>query len=342
MSPRIAIAQRKRRLPALVKNRIATSFGDIAYLETGRAGRPPVLLVHGIPTSSFLWRHVLRFLQNDFHCYAPDLMGLGDTEVNPARARFDMDAQGEMLLELMTALGHETFAIVCHDQGGAATQYIAAHVPERLTALVLTNCVCYDNWPVPLIRRLQRMARRRRLSELLSRIGISEWLETTQRFSSFRRGVHDPTKLGNEAIREYLRPMTTRAGRERFRQFLLAGDPSYTQRSVPGLRQFDKPTLVAWAADDRFLSPSWGRQLYEDIPGATQFEVVPFCGHFWQEERPAEISSLIREFLLSAIGTADGAQADTGPPAAAGPACAPTRSGKRSQRLAVIDAEKGR
>ena len=65
--------------PAIEKSFVRTSFGNIAYLETGSAGKPPVLFVHGIPTSSYLWRHVLRFLQNDFHCYAPDLMGLGDT-----------------------------------------------------------------------------------------------------------------------------------------------------------------------------------------------------------------------------------------------------------------------
>ena len=70
--------------PALEKKFAPLSFGDIAYLEAGSADRPPLLLVHGIPTSSFLWRHVIRFLRNDFHCYAPDLMGLGDTDVDPA------------------------------------------------------------------------------------------------------------------------------------------------------------------------------------------------------------------------------------------------------------------
>ncbi|MCP4195706.1 MAG: alpha/beta hydrolase [Proteobacteria bacterium] len=60
------------------------------------------------PRSSILWRHVLEFLQNDFPCYAPYLMGLGDTEVDPESDHFHMDAQAEMLLEFMAA--HDTIA----------------------------------------------------------------------------------------------------------------------------------------------------------------------------------------------------------------------------------------
>jgi len=279
------------------KHHVQTSFGEIAYLATGRDDRPPVLFVHGIPTSSYLWRHVLRFLQDDFRCFAPDLMGLGDTVV-PADGAFHMDAQAEMLVEFMEKMGHRQFALVCHDQGGAAAQIIAARMPQRVSCLVLTDCVCYDNWPVPVIKRLQRMARRRWLSDLVSRTGVTEWMETSTRFSAFRRGVHDPSKLSTATIREYLRPMReSREGRERFRSFLLAGDARYTELAVDGLRRFDRPTQVIWAGDDHYLSPSWGHKLFEEIPGAERFDLVPFCGHFWQEERPAEFASLMSRFL---------------------------------------------
>ena len=75
------------------------------------------------------------------------------------------------------------------------------------------------------------------------------------------------------------------------------GSSIYTLRAVEGLRRFQRPTLVVWAADDRYISPSWGRKLFEEIPGALRFELVPFCGHFWQEERPSEFASIIGEFL---------------------------------------------
>lgn len=295
------------------KKWIRTSFGRIAYLERGADARPPVLFLHGIPTSSYLWRDVLRFLAEDFHGVAPDLMGLGDTEVDPARTAFHMEAQAEMLLELMTALGHERFAVVCHDQGGAAAQILAVRAPQRVTALVLTDCVCFDNWPVPVVRRLQTLARIPGLSGFMGRTGLTARLEKGRHLSAFRRGVHDPARLSDESIDEYLRPL--RQGpvqRERFRRFLLAGHARYTERIVPALRALSVPTFIVWAADDRYLSPSWGRRLLEEIPGARRMELVPFCGHFWPEEKPAEFASHIGRFLHEVLAPAVEAATDEG------------------------------
>jgi len=286
---------------ALRKEFIELSCGRIAYLETGGSERPPVLLVHGIPTSGFLWRHVMRFLQDDFHCYAPDLMGLGDSEVDPDSDRFHMEAQAEMLLEFMEALGHERFSLVCHDQGGAAAQLVVACQPQRVDAFVVTDCVCYDNWPVPVIAAYQRFARIPMLLDLAGGSGLIQWIESRTPLSAFKYGVYERDRLTAEAIREYLRPLLDAHARERFKRFLLAGNARYSLQAVPGLKQFDKPTLILWAAEDRYLSPSWGRRLYEDIPGAESFELIPSCGHFWQEERPAEFASRIGEFLTDHI-----------------------------------------
>jgi len=283
----------------LKKKYLQTSFGNIAYLETGSYNNPPVLFVHGIPTSSYLWRHVLELLQDDFHCYAPDLMGLGDTEVDPDSDNFHMNAQAEMLLEFMASLGHDHFCAVCHDQGGAAVQIIAAQYSEKIKCLVITDCVCYDNWPVPRIKKLQTLIRRvPTLAFILTKIGFFEWGETKTRFSNFRQAVFDPDRLSNEAIREYLRPgRSCWKNFNRFKKFLLAGDSKYTMKAIPGLKKFNKPTMIIWAADDHELSLSWGKKLFDEIPGADRFELIPFCGHFWQEEKPGEFVFIIREFL---------------------------------------------
>lgn len=287
------------RTPALPKRFVETRFGRVALLEAGRVDRPPVLFVHGIPTSGYLWRDVLRLLQNDVHGYAPDLLGLGDTDADPA-GRFDMEAQAEMLLELMDRLGHERFALVCHDQGGAAAQLLAARHPERITCFGITDCVCYDNWPVPVIARLQRLSQLPLLADALGSAAFFHWLEQRTPLSAFRKGVHDPAAFTDEAIGEYLRPLVSSPrARQRFLAFLRAGHPRWSLQAVPGLRRFEKPTLVVWAADDHYLSPSWGRRLYEDIPGAAGFALVPFCGHYWQEERPAEFVAHLGPFLAA-------------------------------------------
>ena len=288
------------------KQMVDTTFGRIATLQSGPADGPAVLFVHGIPTSGYLWRHVVRLLDDDLLCIAPDLMGLGDTEVDPEDTNFDMESQAEMLLELMEVLGHDRYALVAHDQGGAAAQIIATRLPERVTRLVLTDCVCYDNWPVPAIARLQRLSAIRPLSELFVRSGLAQWFETSTPLSAFRRGVYQKDRLARETIAEYLRPLRSGpAARERFRQFLLAGHPRFTARLADGLRQLQVPTLIAWAGDDAYISPSWGRRLFEEIPGAARFELVGFAGHFWPEEKPAEFASLFREFLLATTAEAE-------------------------------------
>ena len=280
------------------KTFVQTSFGEVAVTLSGPTDAPPVLFVHGIPTSSYLWRHVTGLLADRFRCVAPDLMGLGDTRVDPRTTPLHMDAQAEMLLELMGKLGHERFTLVCHDQGGAAAQVIVARQPERVAAFVITDCVAYDNWPVPSIERFRTMMRLPLIGDLIGRTGLAEWIERATPLSSFRRGVHRKERLSDEAIAEYLRPARgDRDARERFRRFFLAGDSRYTELAVEGLRRFDKPTMVLWAADDAYLSPSWGKKLMEDIPGATRFELIPFCGHFWPEERPSEFASHIGAFL---------------------------------------------
>jgi len=287
----------------LEKKYVNISHGNIAYLEVGSFTNPTILFVHGIPTSSFLWRHVLEFLQDDFHCVAPDLMGLGDTKVNPISGQFHMDAQAEMLLEFMTALGYKQFSAVCHDQGGAAVQTIAARQPDKLLCLVITDSVCYDNWPSPTIAKLQKLAKVPLVMHILTKIGFFQWRETKTRYSSLRRTAYNPEKISNEAIQEYLRPgRRNREAFKCFKKFLLAGDPKYTKQAVPGLKEFHKPTMIIWAADDPELSLSWGKKLYDEIPGACRFEVIPFCGHFWQEEKPLDVADMIDEFLKEHCG----------------------------------------
>jgi pimeloyl-ACP methyl ester carboxylesterase len=132
----------------------------------------------------------------------------------------------------------------------------------------------------------------------LCRSGIVEWFETSTRFSNFRRGFYDPAKTDISAISEYLRPLKGNINQRRaFRLFLLAGDSSYTEQAIPGIKSFEKPTLIVWSGGDKYLPPALGQRLFDDIPGARRFELVTGCGHFWPEECPAEFSDIIEDFL---------------------------------------------
>lgn len=289
--------------PSLITKRFAqTSYGRIAYVEAGEPSAPSVLLLHGIPTSSYLWRHVMAELARDFHCIAPDLMGLGDTEVD-ASTDLSMPAQAEMLGELLTALGIGRAHVIAHDQGGAAAQIFAVRNRARADRLVLSDCVAFDNWPVPTIRALQKAASLPLVGDWLLGSGLLELHELRTPRSRFRRGVQDRAAMTDEAITEYLRPLGDARGRERFRRFLRAGSAAATMNVVPALREWREPVLILWASEDRYLSPDWGRRLYEAIPGALRFEVIEGAGHFWPEERPGPFCDRIRAFLTDATIT---------------------------------------
>lgn len=267
---------------------------EIAYLTGGDPASPPVVFVHGFPTHSHLWRHVVDLLDDDVWSLAPDLLGLGDTVVSPYE---DLSApmQAEILLEWLDRLGVDRFALVAHAQGGAVAHQIVANVPQRISHLALIDVVAYDNWPAPYWADVAKVPGTGVLDAVARATGV------IHRLHDLRVGlagvVYDRSALGAEVLDEYLRPLRSPAGREAARRFLLAGRPTFTLECVGALQRLRVPSLVVWGADDPVLSPSWGVRLVADLPTARSLELVPFCGHLLPEERPGELAGLLRSLL---------------------------------------------
>lgn len=278
-----------------LKRRLRVGPAEVAYVESGDDGAPPVVLLHGFPTHAYLWRHVLHELGDEVHAFAPDLLGLGDTEVSPYED-FTAPMQAELLLDWMDRLGIERAALVAHDMGGAVAQQIVANHPERVTHLALVDTVAYDGWPSPLVQSIMRVARTPGLDTVAYALDLPRRVAHSTRLG-FARALCDPARIDADVIEEYLRPITTVEGRERARRFLLAADNRFTLEALPGLRSYAGPALVVWGADDVFLSPSWGLRLVEDLRGAERLELLPFCGHLVPEERPVELAGLLRALL---------------------------------------------
>ena len=282
-----------------LKRAVRVGPAEIAYLESGDPGARPVVFLHGFPTHSYLWRHVLHELGDEVHAWALDLPGLGDTVVSPYED-FTAPMLAELLLEWLDRVGLEQVAVVAHDQGGAVAQQLVAGHPERVSHLALVDVVAYDNWPVPLMAQAIRLARTPGLDTVVYALDLPRRLAHSSRLG-FARGLWNGAAMAPEVIDEYLRPVTTVEGRERARRFLLAADNRFTLECVPGLRAYPGPALVAWGADDVFLSPSWGARLVEDLPGAERLELLPFCGHLAPEERPVELAALLRQLLAREV-----------------------------------------
>ncbi len=280
-------------LPLKAHERVGPA--DLAVLEDGADGTPPVLLLHGFPTHSVLWRKVIGTLCDEAHLLAPDLLGLGDTIVSPYED-FGAPMQADLLLEWLTGRGIERAVVVGHEQGGAVAQQMVATHPERVAGLVLVDSVAYDSWPIPLAAQVMRLARTPGLDVLAYALDLPRRVGTNA-LLGFGRAVHDADALDPDLVEEYLRPLLTAEGRERARRFLLAGDDRATLECVPALRAYDGPAAVVWGADDAFLSPSWGMRLVDDLTGVERLTLVPFCGHLVPEEAPDVVVAAVRDVL---------------------------------------------
>ena len=269
----------------------------VAYRDEGTG--PPVLLLHGCPFSSFIWRKVIPPLSPTFRCLAPDLLGLGDTET-PAGADWSLRAQTAMVLGFLDALEIPRAHVVAHDHGGAVAQLIAAEHPERIDRLVLSNAEAYDNWPSEEERPFVRLTQLPLLGDLALRLwGTRRVLRLTL---ARAHAVHDPSVLTDELLEGYIRANFgdghRRAKTKRFLALQFApSNNRVTMELLDGLRRFDHPTLLLWAKDDPHFGPEWGERLRQDIPGAVGLQLLPETGHLLMEERPEEFASIVGGFL---------------------------------------------
>ncbi len=205
---------------------------DLAVLEAGRVGAPVVVLLHGFPTHSVLWRKVVRRLGDDVHALAPDLLGLGDTRVSPYE---DLGApmQAQLLVDWLVGRGVDRVVLVGHEQGGAVAQQVVATRPELVAGLVLVASVAGDGWPTPAVAQVMRLARAPGVDVLAYALDLPRRVAGSA-LVGFGRAVHDPASLDRDVVEEYLRPLLGVEGRERARRFLLAGDARTTVECRPG------------------------------------------------------------------------------------------------------------
>lgn len=276
-----------------------TQIGDarVAYHDEGSG--PAVLLLHGCPFASFVWRQLIPQLASTHRCIAPDLLGLGDTET-PAWADWSLPAQAETMVRLLDSLGIERAHVLGHDHGGAVAQVLAARHPTRVDRLVLADVEAYDNWPSAEERPFVRITQLPLVGDFVL------WLWS-------RRGMLRATLVRARAVRDarYLSPefidLLIRANlidsrrRAKTKRFIAEQFEPRNNRVtldvLDDLRRFDHPTLLIWAQDDAHFGPEWGERLRRDIPGAQRLELLPATGHLLMEERPEKFAALVREFL---------------------------------------------
>ncbi len=251
----------------------------------------PVLLLHGFPTSSYLWRDVQRDLGTRHATYAPDLLGLGCSERPPA-GRYDHASQASLLLSLLSSLGLSRVAVVGHDVGGGVAVHLAALAPELVAALVLVDTPVHSEvWPVPVVRVLTAPYAGEAQTSLLRLVpGASTAVLRSQLARGLRASEASPT-----VVSHYATPLTTPDGGRGMLAIARAADPHAVESAFSLVCADPPPSLVLWADQDAWFSTAYGRRVAGDL-GASYVEVAD-AGHFLPEDRPERVAEEIEGFL---------------------------------------------
>jgi haloalkane dehalogenase len=261
------------------------------FLDPGPQAARPVLLLHGNPTWSFLWRKVLALLP-EFHCVAPDLLGLGFSSKLPRLDDHSLDRHGAAIAELVTALDLRGVVLVGQDWGGPIAAQVGARCPERIAGLVLGNTA------VILPEHLRgaafhRFARLPVLSDLAFR-GLGFPTNLLHRVQGDRQSIR------GEVARAYRFPLRTWA--ERVAPLALArmvpdgpGHPSMPaiRRGEEWARSFAGPSALVWGMRDPILARALPR--HERALPRARVTRVETAGHFLQEEVPEILAEAIRD-----------------------------------------------
>jgi uncharacterized protein (TIGR00369 family) len=270
------------------KRKIRTFAGDIAYLRKGQG--PALLLLHGIPSSSYLWRDMIDPLSSTFDVMAPDLLGYGDSDKR-LDADLSLAAQARYMVAFMESVGVYQAAVVGHDVGGGIAQLMAVDEPQRVARLILIDSVVDNNWPIPDIARLKEPAWDQIMVNLDLRNGFRKGLES---------GTTTEGLVTDELVDEWTRPFQDLGGRRAY----LRAARALNNRDLIGrsrhIQEMQTPTLILWGANDKYLEPRWADTLKHKLHEANPtVEVIDPGGHFLPLDRPQAVVEAIMRFLTT-------------------------------------------
>ena len=266
---------------------IDISAGTIHYEAAGPENGRPVVFVHGYMMGGQLWRQVSeRLAARGLRCIAPT-WPLG-AHPQPLRRGADQTITGVagMVAEVLDALDLRDVVLVGNDTGGVVTQLVAVHHRERLGALVLTSCDAFEHFPPPILRPLLLAAK----SKTLFRTAIQAVRAPAVRARAFNGLAHSNI---DDLTAVWVRPaLSLPAVAEDLRQFTLSMRTEVTTTVAARLYDFDKPTLIAWSADDVFFEQEDGVRLAATIPNA-RLEVIAGARTFSMVDQPDRLADLL-------------------------------------------------
>ncbi|OUS27640.1 hypothetical protein A9Q99_14475 [Gammaproteobacteria bacterium 45_16_T64] len=244
------------------------------------------LLLHGWPTSSFLWRNVMANLDLGETVIALDLPGFGQSD-KPLRGAYSLEYYQDIISGFLAALGVDKVNLAVHDMGGPVGLYWAVNNKDRLRKIVLLNTLIYPelHWFVKLFVGLSFVP------------GLKRWMSSGQAIK-WTMKLGTASKISDDAIRHYQSAFETPEARMALIKTLHKLDPSKLNVIADGLKELTLPVQIIYGTKDLAL-PDVAKtmaRVKQDLP-ETVVHVLQGCGHFLQEDEPEEVSRLMGEFL---------------------------------------------
>jgi pimeloyl-ACP methyl ester carboxylesterase len=273
----------------------------VFYREAGDDRKPAIVLLHGFPTSSHMYRHLIPALADQFHVIAPDYPGFGLSDVpSPSSFRYTFDGLADVIESLLLReLGLERFGLFVQDYGGPVGFRIAIRHPERIDWLVVQNSNAYEEGFTGFWNHLRQQYWLTPSSEteaplrgFLTRDSV-RWIYTA--------GARDPEHVSPDNwivdLAALARPESDRAQLDLFYDYRtnVAQYPKWQAY----LRTQKPPTLVVWGKNDPIFTQEGARAFQRDLPEA-ELHLLD-TGHFALEEDLGTIAALVKDFYMRRV-----------------------------------------
>lgn len=282
--------------PKTTHDKINIDGLDILYREAGPKDAPTIVLLHGFPSSSHMFRDLIAELQNDFHLIAPDYPGFGYSD-SPDAGKFDytFDNLADIVAKLLAAKSCDRYWLFLQDYGGPVGFRLAAAHPERVAGLLVQNANAYMDG----------------VSEMLASAAMPFWQNLSAATEAplrglvtpdgvkmqYLTGVKDPAVVNPDAWTHDLVSLS-RPGNVEAQLALLFNYQSNVPKFAEWqayFRAHQPPTLITWGKKDPFFTEAGARAYLKDLPKA-ELHLLD-TGHFALEDHSGEIAQHIHNFI---------------------------------------------
>jgi pimeloyl-ACP methyl ester carboxylesterase len=269
---------------------LRTADGILHYVDEGSG--PTLLLVHGNPTWSFAWRHLIRELRGNYRVIAIDHLGCGFSE-KPTAGPYVLDRHIHRLQQLVETLDLNDISLFAHDWGGAIGMGCAGRMPDRFGRFVLMNTAAFRSTRIPLRIAVCRIP----FLGALGMQGLNLFSSAAVRMAVMRplsaaakAGMLAPydSWANRTAVREFVHDIPLRSGHRSY-QTLVEVEDSLSQQS-------EKPMQLIWGMKDWCFSPEFLREFEQRFPTAGVHQIAD-AGHYVFEDAADEVVDISRQFL---------------------------------------------